>query len=178
MIWISKQCLGLAEGLRKIHRIGSDDPNKQYHDWGIHGDIKPENVLLFDDPANSYGKLIICDFGFTRFHGKDTVSNAKPAGYTGTYRAPEFDLKNFISRAYDMWSLGCLYLEFITWYLIGHSAVDQFSSQRSQEDEGDDIRMDKFFICTRKDEQRGAKVKPCVLKVSDRPCVAMSLTFP
>lgn len=165
--WIAKQCLGIAQGLMKIHRNGSEDRKDNHHDWGIHGDIKPENILLFDDRNNAHGILVICDFGFTRFHGRDTRSNANPVGYTATYRAPEYDTKHRISRAYDMWNLGCLYLEFITWYLTGsYSAVEIFCSMRTKEDHGEPIRMDKFFVCVSISDEHtlGAIIKPCVLK--------------
>ncbi|KUJ07851.1 kinase-like protein [Mollisia scopiformis] len=162
--WIAKQCLGVAEGLRKIHRTGSEDPNSDHHDWGIHGDIKPENILLFDDSEDTLGILAICDFGFTRFHSRETRSNAKPEGCTGTYRAPEYDMKRGISRLYDMWTLGCLYLEFITWYLTGYEGVDRFSVERKRAD-SEVIPADKFFECINLHEEgmRGVIIKPCVL---------------
>jgi serine/threonine protein kinase len=44
---------------------------------------------------------------------------------TETYRAPEFDLPGgLVTPAADIWSLGCVFLEYITWYLLGTEAVE------------------------------------------------------
>ncbi|MCJ1357886.1 MAG: hypothetical protein MMC33_007882 [Icmadophila ericetorum] len=47
----------IADGLSALHTCGV-----------IHGDLKPENVLLFDDPVEK-GSLIVklCDFGFFQY---------------------------------------------------------------------------------------------------------------
>jgi serine/threonine protein kinase len=163
--------------LRKIHRSESEDALTDVHDWGIHGDIKPENILWFNDPADEHGILVICDFGFTRFHSRETRSSAAPIGTSPTYRAPEFDLRHRISRAYDIWALACLYLEFITWYMTGPEGVKTtFASKRLQDDRGECIRMDKFFYCIESSNtdntNMGAMIKPRVLKVSFRRIVS------
>lgn len=165
--WIAKQCWGIAQGLKKMHRSVTEEKLSPIRDWGIHGDLKPENILWFDDPKDKNGILVISDFGFTRFHGRDSRSIAAPAGNTSTYRAPEYDLTNprKISRAYDMWTLGCLYLEFVTWYLTGPKGVaDTFEGKRIKEDRGQCIPEDKFFNCF--PHKPGAEVKPIVLKVN------------
>ncbi|KZL83481.1 protein kinase domain-containing protein [Colletotrichum incanum] len=141
--WIAKQCLGLAEGLMRIHKSLSD-PKRQ---WGIHGDIKPQNILWFEEPNDDQGILAISDFGFTRFHGEETRSNAIPVGISPTYRAPEYDTVNKISRAADLWALSCVYLEFVTWYLTGYDGVKEFLRRRQSDDRGEPapIKSDKFF---------------------------------
>lgn len=167
--WIAKQCLGIAEALRKIHRIPSDSNESPSNNdiWGIHGDIKPENILWFKDEQEKHGKLVICDFGLTRYHGEETRSNAVPAGMTGTYRAPEIDTKYTISRAYDIWTLGCLYLEFITWYIDGPEGVKvTFAAKRAADDHGSlthvGFRYDKFFNCVESDGTSSTKMKALV----------------
>jgi len=37
-----------------------------------------------------------------------------------------------VSRAYDIWSLGCLYLEFITWLLHGNEQIEKFAEDRGE----------------------------------------------
>ncbi len=178
--WIAKQCLGIAEALRKIHRTGSGDVQDRSPFCGIHGDIKPENVLLFEDADDEHGILKICDFGFTRFHTRASRSAADLPGYTPTYRAPEYDINRRVSAAYDVWTLGCLYLEFITWYLTGPEGVaDHFESLRVKEDRGEYVPMDKFFVCAsiNQVDNLGAIIKPCVLIVSF-PQIVSSLRMP
>jgi serine/threonine protein kinase len=41
-------------------------------------------------------------------------------------------LHSSISRAYDIWSLGCLYLEFITWLLCGWEQLKRFPDARGR----------------------------------------------
>jgi serine/threonine protein kinase len=35
-----------------------------------------------------------------------------------------------VSRKYDVWSMGCMVLEFVTWLLLGAERVDAFSRER------------------------------------------------
>lgn len=172
--WVGEQCLGIAQALAKIHRANSNPTNQGTDiDFGIHGDIKPENIVRFEDKNTKHGRLVICDFGFTKFHSRLSRSAANPAGLSPTYRAPEYDAnertQGGISRAYDTWALGCVYLEFMTWHLKGFEAVDDtFSDNRVVEDRGYPVPCDQFFMCVTVDQANcfGAIVKPCVHEVS------------
>lgn len=67
-----------------------------------------------------YGILVIADFGLMAFHrcqSRSLVPGAKLHG-TPAYAPPEWQLNYQISRSYDIWSLGCVYLEFITWIVV------------------------------------------------------------
>jgi serine/threonine protein kinase len=147
--WMAKQCLGIAEGLRKIHGSDSDI----HFESSIHGNIKPENILYFKQSDGDYGTLVICDFGFTQFHSSESRFDASssPLGFSGTYRAPEINALHgrIISRTYDTWTLGCLYLEFVSWYLTGWDGVQNiFVTRRLEDDvldEDESILSDKFF---------------------------------
>jgi len=178
--WIAKQCLGIARALRKIHRIGSEELQDMNPFCGIHGDIKPENVLVFEAADEKHGTLKICDFGFTRFHTLASRSTADLPGYTPTYRAPEYDIYKRVSTAYDIWTLACLYLEFITWYLTGPKGLYEFETSRIAEDRGEHVKMDKFFVCAsiNQIDQLGAIIKPCVLKVSYQQSCSLSIFLP
>lgn len=100
-----------------------------------HGDLKPENILWFANGAANpaIGVLKIADFGLASVHSKRSRSNISPLGIgcSPTYRAPEFDMpRGLLSRSYDIWALGCIYLEFITWYFTGWDGVVKFSTLR------------------------------------------------
>jgi serine/threonine protein kinase len=144
------QCLGMADGLKKIHHhrswskvSGSESPDGERlggKNRGQHGDIKPENILWYD----SDDRLVIADFGPARLHSSNAVSL--------TYRPPEADLDVPLLQRYDVWSLGCLYLEFITWYLVGHEKTrgehpKSFARERILDDRKEDriYPEDKFF---------------------------------
>lgn len=148
-LWVAKQCKGMAEGLSIIHEPPPDQSgdyacepalqpsHRQSHSsqsYGRHGDIKPEDKLWFrNGPNTEIGVLEIADFGLTRFHNRRSRSNISPVGMGNslTYRAPEFDIPDgLLSRSYDIWALGCVYLEFLTWYFMGWKGVMEFSTLR------------------------------------------------
>lgn len=142
--------------------------------FGRHGDLKPENILWFNENKNGdYGILKISDFGLTKFHNRGSISETnerRTAGFSYTYRAPEIDLRSSINQHYDMWTLGCLYLEFVTWFLMGWSEIDRQSEERSKEEAklGDDdwIPEDTFFKLEKVERVEKAVLKRCVIKVS------------
>ncbi|OTA87084.1 hypothetical protein M434DRAFT_375961 [Hypoxylon sp. CO27-5] len=156
--WVLDQCLGLTGGLWKIHhcpwtddqmRTDGQPPLEENRNRGRHGDIKPENILFFSTREGNY-RLVITDFGLTRFHTSSSVSNIaadRVGGLSRTYRPPEYDMKLFISQAYDMWSLGCVFLEFISWFLTGYSNTRlTFTRARLADDISDhNVPEDKFF---------------------------------
>lgn len=162
---MAEQCLQLAIALQLVHnerdnQIGNfTDIAKDDHDlYGRHGDVKAENTLWFkiDDI------LVMTDFGLGRLHRRMTThADTKSVGGTATYRAPEFDLKGGrISRACDIYSMGCMFLEFITWHLEGWKAVhDTFPNYRLDKDHVGFI-SDTFFQI----EKRTAGVETPVRK--------------
>lgn len=96
-----------------------------------HGDLKPENILHFD----VYHSLVIADVGVSKIHEHATIARnaaTKSEATTPSYEAPEAAIKSKDprSRLYDMWSLGCVFLEFIIWLLHGYDSIDSFSEAR------------------------------------------------
>ncbi|KAL3290711.1 protein kinase [Colletotrichum asianum] len=150
-----------------------ENPSKRPR-FGRHGDLKPENILWFNENKNGdYGILKISDFGLTKFHSRGSISETnarRTAGFSYTYRAPEIDLRSSINQHYDIWTLGCLYLEFVTWFLMGWSEIDRQSEERSKEEAklGDDdwIPEDTFFKLEKVERFEKAVLKRCVIKVS------------
>lgn len=66
--------------------------------------------------------------------------------HTKTYRAPEFDLADNFDHKFDIWSLGCLYLDFITWVILGQPWVEKFSELRMEDNEDTVLcEEDTFF---------------------------------
>jgi serine/threonine protein kinase len=158
--WISRQILGLARALRVIHYCPIDNTNIQGlspedrgKPHGRHGDLKPENILWFKEEARGHnsdfiGTLKIADFGFADFHSEHSRSNVRKSdvgGITDTYRAPEYDVKRKVSPQYDIWSFGCILLQFVVWYSRGWEGVDNFSKARSEDSRGTSIASDLFF---------------------------------
>jgi serine/threonine protein kinase len=189
VLWSTEQMTGIASGLVQIHTFkvthplfipGSGDVNYRNpgnfelkveggEQWfGRHGDIKPENILWFAGRRNyphSKGVLQIADFGLGRFHGRDSRSGVNPDGVVSspTYEPPECKLRLPVSRAYDIWSLGCLYLEFITWLLKGNAQIEGFSNARGRVPTGGIVDEDSFFTITTPYDTKDAEVKKGVL---------------
>ncbi|KAF3011316.1 hypothetical protein E8E14_003220 [Neopestalotiopsis sp. 37M] len=177
--WFIKQCLGIASALKRIHGLTTWQVNereemlaagtaiKDNRQWGRHGDIKPHNILWFDSYENDPHHLVISDLGLTQFHSQLTRSDvpiSRIQGCTQAYRAPEMDLGYKISQKYDIWSLGCVFLEFCLWYIFQISEVREFEGKRENEDVSDvpHFKEDKFFNIIVESAERRSHLKPCV----------------
>jgi serine/threonine protein kinase len=215
VLWVAKQCHGIAEGLSKIHRYESStcepeqkDPTQKQKQqlllkrqnshlqvnlgrsakvhsgevgqnaqlYGRHGDIKPENILWFRNPNDDHdrGVLKITDFGLTEFsvnYDRSYKPRSKVFAASLSYRPPEFDLQDgLIGRSYDIWTLGCLYLELITWLLGGWELVEKFNKEREAFDPcWYDMNTDTFFEIVKcaSTNKILAMVKPAVTAVSN-----------
>ncbi|KAI0880777.1 protein kinase [Annulohypoxylon maeteangense] len=152
--WMSLQFHEICLALQSVHNerertlkfINESDSLDLY---GRHGDIKPDNFLWFR-PEQSSDLLALSDFGLGRLHTQVSRSNQNPQSLarTATYIAPEFDLENgMISRASDIYSLGCVFLEYVTWFLLGYdSVIKDFPDQRMDKDIFAGWKSDKFFM--------------------------------
>jgi serine/threonine protein kinase len=166
--WVAKQCEGIAGGLLRVHQYRSSRGNR----WGRHGDLKPVNILWFDD-ANG-GILKIADFGLSEYSTNHSRS-MRPKEQVATsvsYRPPECDVHGGkIGQSYDIWTLGCLYLEFITWLLGGWTLVVEFETKRvSYDPMWYGMHTDTFFEledCSIGEPRAAsvARVKPAVTQV-------------
>jgi serine/threonine protein kinase len=191
VLWVAKQCKGIAEGVVKIHQYTSSYSKHQLKPvnktFGHHGDIKPENVLLFPDPdyeLTKRGTLKLSDFGLAELSHHQTMTMQPKSSFATSppYRAPEVDLEGTgaIGRSYDIWTLGCLYLEFITWLIDGWDSVTYFSVERMQPDPSLIFGhpTDTFFQLVKVRPPDGncpwipsAEIKPAVTRVSEQPVI-------
>jgi len=172
--WWLKQMLGLASALCTIHNFRSATPinrivqktsqpdhflstrkmvmSREEERYGRHGDLKPENILWFEateSAPDNLGILQIADLGLGAFHRLGSRSNveAKSVGGSPTYVPPECALDQPISRAYDIWSLGCIFLECVIWLLEGPKGLGDFADDRLIK-APDGVYDDSFFIVT------------------------------
>jgi len=143
--WMASQVLGLAKSLRDIHTCKVDQQARVMNSsvsvsiYGIHGDIKPANILWFrptdlNGPSCGLGLLQIAGFYSSEFRveAPPPTPNA-PTGITPMYRAPERETEdNMISQKSDTWSFSCVLVEFLTVYLCGYSALREFEESRKR----------------------------------------------
>jgi hypothetical protein len=175
VLWLAEQCVGLASGLEQIHRYGSLEQENCRGDpsfkklYGRHGDIKPENILWYRDSHQGLGTLRICDFGVSEFHSTQSRSGIRNSHVASSpyYRPPEWELQDgTISRSYDIWTIGCLYLEFLGWLLGGWKLVRNMSIARKPPSCGPGLNLchdNPYYDLDSR--RRCATIKPAVTKV-------------
>ncbi|MCJ1245017.1 hypothetical protein MMC30_002218 [Trapelia coarctata] len=107
----------LVSGLRYIH-------DQQV----IHGDIKTANILIKD------GRVFYTDFGLSRLVSNNSID---PGYVTFRYAAPEIQ-HGVRGKPYDIWSLGCVFLELLSFQL--QYPIDDFfrGQDRKLEDGSND----------------------------------------
>lgn len=143
--WLVQECLGIASALAATH--GLDDDLQGAAKVLLHADIKPENILCFRNSGSDIPvKLKLADFGEAKVFEPTDPLKANKVAHVMTYRPPEHSPGNILTLKYDVWCLGCLFLDFITWAILGQDGIDSFSSIREDEQSGSgEIIEDTFF---------------------------------
>ncbi|RSL48486.1 hypothetical protein CEP54_012923 [Fusarium duplospermum] len=140
--WALLQMKGLADGLKVLHNFSLQENCR-------HGDLKPENILRFlKADSSGLGRLVLSDLGSATFHEERTQSRTRGTGVgygTLRYEPPEArkERNRPRSRRYDVWSTGCIFLEFTIWLLYGWDDLEWFNQEldRYWLDEGDSVRV-------------------------------------
>ncbi|KAF6824935.1 protein kinase domain-containing protein [Colletotrichum musicola] len=166
--WMARQFYEISDALQSVHneraRTMQYLQDRASNDalYGRHGDIKPGNFLWFhSNTLPSPGLLALSDFGLGRLHTQVSRSKQDPKNIerTATYRCPEFDLPDGkISPRSDIFSFGCVLLEYVTWFLMGLDAVENTFANSRLETDINGIEADIFFSI----QQQEASVKPAV----------------
>jgi serine/threonine protein kinase len=126
-LWAMRQILGLTNALHLLHERFQCR----------HGDLKPGNILCVKEGGETV--LKIADFGVSSIHHAQTIyrtSATTSTLLTPSYQGPEVEFEKVDkeqrprSRKYDIWSLGCVFLEFSIWLLHGPEAIKGFAGAR------------------------------------------------
>lgn len=177
LIWLIRQCRGLADALCEINRYyGTSNDDGEGIENGIlsfHGDIKPENILFFGSEGQR-GRLVISDFQIMTHN----VNSNGITAYSVTYRPPELDGEIQATQKCDVWSLGCVFLEFVIWRLLGYTAIhSSFTDARIEEELKPDrlVLEDKFFTSVDHvpENFKAWKVKDSVRQVRPLSCLRL-----
>lgn len=128
--WAADQMCGIMGAIERLHEPKHlHEPRLEPEDrFGLHADIKPDNILFFRSSQYPRGILVLSDFGLSEFHRETSRSNIPNQKIPGVpqYRPPECDVQGGkISRKYDIWTLGCLFVDLLTWLLGGQPLLDR-----------------------------------------------------
>jgi serine/threonine protein kinase len=143
------QMRGLADGLKHIHLLGPSglEPDRvdERREPGqdrrsqtcFHHDLKPGNILVTKNPDTEDLVFSISDFGSARI-GQILSGSMEPSPFTknlspgdAAYGAPDAILERKTSRPYDLWSMGCIFLELLTWIVgLEEDSVQRFADRR------------------------------------------------
>lgn len=146
---LMQQLCSLARGLDHIHRLTPSGllgdgaslrvQRARDHIKGYHHDLKPDNILVFDD-----GSWKISDFGTARI--VEVISGQSHSGVPDqesgdpVYGPPDRFLNRPSATKYDVWSFGCVILEILL-TLFEEGTADQLDVVSS----GAHHRLDVFY---------------------------------
>ncbi|CAH0058676.1 unnamed protein product [Clonostachys solani] len=130
LVWAVGQLFGLMDAIRMMHDLGLR-----------HGDLKPENILCFPDssqPGAIPVRLVITDVGLSKAHEKSTSERKEQLREATTttvsttrYQPPELKMQrtedHVLPRCFDVWSAGCIFMEFLVWMLYGKKELLTFT---------------------------------------------------
>ncbi|KAJ3532755.1 hypothetical protein NM208_g8295 [Fusarium decemcellulare] len=178
-LWFAKQCLGIAEALMVIHK-GTHSQSQFGAMRHFHGDLKPANVIWYgkdyDDQPESYslGVLKLPVLGLTTLYTDGSISQTDASGSEQSlaYQSPELDVLGKISETCDIWSLGCVLLEFVTWYVAGWEQVKCFQEARKLDDKHHNKVQGTFFNRVEIQMRPGAQEKGSVVDVKPLSLIA------
>lgn len=105
--WMLTQCHSLAHALVQIHHKSKNSFRNRL--CGLHGNIHPSNILVLVDgaePLDHPGTLVLSDFKNAEFYSQTSSLSQNGIEEVG-----------HPSRWWDIWSLGCLLLSFVSWFL-------------------------------------------------------------
>ncbi|KAH7394368.1 kinase-like domain-containing protein [Pyrenochaeta sp. MPI-SDFR-AT-0127] len=167
--WFVNETKGLMQALSMLHRVPRNDPDPSLNSCPetelslvgiIHGDIKPSNILVYRDKQGTQPRLKWNDFGLSNW--ADTEPKFRT---TRTYDAPENGMRSKLGKKSDVWSFGCVLIDFAVWLLHGHDGVHVFGARRSMKTPGSGIPLkdDHFYTLVYSNQQQiGAIVRAAV----------------
>ncbi|KAE9363831.1 HET-domain-containing protein [Stipitochalara longipes BDJ] len=165
---VVNQIRGIADALDRLHSYGGGGGSYR------HGDIKPENILRVrtksvTPPELDVGVLKIADLGLAKHHNVGTEFRPQTSMRYTTYRYEPPEARPGVSttlgrsKRQDIWSIGCVTLEFIIWLLYGAVALAEFNDKLV----GDMKESSPYFEIEVKGGKKTARVHTAVNDTMD-----------
>lgn len=176
--WLIQQMCGIAGALNEVHTVKPGQNIQRSNDVASGGlgvpqtqgknkagylhDIRPENILVFKRKNNGFR---LCDWSCAKvkdfmavISGADPASRKTTTGGKITYKPPESHSKGETGRPYDLWSLGCVFLELLVWFWEGLEALDEFRTNRLGKVDLDAGFEDDKFYCVIPGGEKGLRI--------------------
>ncbi|KAL9131154.1 MAG: hypothetical protein Q9217_000855 [Psora testacea] len=126
---------GLLRGLTLLHGLNEDNTDHNPRELGWHQDITPGNILVKSKAGCSkyQSEFELADLGLSHFKKNDSTEVMDKDTY-GT-RAYGMSLKAplHVRQDVDIWSLGCVFSEALTWSVYGRSKLLEYRRRRQEE---------------------------------------------
>ncbi|KAL8289875.1 hypothetical protein RB601_005690 [Gaeumannomyces tritici] len=159
--WTSSQFEELVRAISMSTQLGPAAAEMGITGPGQYGNLQPEDILCFRREVSCGG---VTDFDLRILNIRATTPHDQAAAaWSAPYSPPDFGIGSLTPRASDYWALGCIYLEFTTWLLLGYKAVEEFTKARRM-DYGDGSTLNEMFFFLSRRYRGGLcpKVKPVV----------------
>lgn len=129
-LYLFERISKLASALNEIHNceifLEADGQRIDFSQIGYHRDLKPKNILKMGEV------FMISDFGLARFMDNKSDSAIEWGWGFSTYSAPECKQGAKVNRLADVWSLGCIFSEVVTFAILGMDGINEYSELRVQ----------------------------------------------
>lgn len=126
-----QELLGLSEALCALHY--PKDDKRDYADVVYrHGNLKPQNILWDHQSMSKIGTLKIGGWAEAKTFEDHIKIRQSMSSRFCRYDPPEtrFGPRQVAhSRLGDIWSLGCIYFEFMIWLLYGLKGLEEFREE-------------------------------------------------
>jgi serine/threonine protein kinase len=174
--------LNLGNSVQKptnvAHNLGSNlriGTARKYRHWGFHYDLKLDNILIFQHDKKASPIWRISDFGTAQISEIVLSGSQQPTDTNRVddstrddpeYGGPDFAYQQWSSRPYNIWSLGCIYLQVLLWtFGYGGQHLRDFQVQRLKTSESQSNQSTAFWY---RDRRSKLKLKPAVvIKLQD-----------
>ncbi|KAI8657993.1 hypothetical protein NCS57_01179600 [Fusarium keratoplasticum] len=113
--WLIRQLSGLVGAMDTVHTQRD-----------CHGDICPQQIHCLRSSHDPRGVTVLSSYGIPFPNPAKGHSDSVFPRY---WRLRDSFGGDTLSRTYDIWSLGLVFMEFVTWFLGGGKLVRQFESQ-------------------------------------------------
>ncbi|MCJ1312277.1 hypothetical protein MMC25_005951 [Agyrium rufum] len=123
------QIKGLAEAVQFIH---TPAPGSNYN-GGVRNDIKPDNILFQWSSHRLAGHLVLTDFDNALLYNAGNSDKMNSTQHGSAEYKPLECRKEQCSVPCDVWALGCVFMEMMTWALDGPESVESFETRRWKE---------------------------------------------